>query len=68
MSNTTYGWSTRKVENGFEWAVVSSEIRAEPSASGRYIDTETLHKGTKKTRAQASGAAKKVCLSYRKAA
>lgn len=61
----TYGWNTKKQANGtYTWSVNQTIWNAE---AGR-ATSETLHSGTKRTRARAAGQAKRVCLHYRRKA
>ena len=55
----TYGWSTKKVDDGYEWQVTGVTYQK---------PTAVLAKGKAKTRPQAVAAAKKAVMKYRKPA
>lgn len=58
----TYGWKTTKAANGFEWNL----YKIEWSEELQHGVTTVLKAGISKTRAQASGIAKKWVLYARK--
>ena len=51
-----HGWNTKKVEGGVEWNVYSVEYNQ---------PVTIIQSGTRKTRAQAAGMAKKLVRYYR---
>ena len=58
----TYGWNTTQTDQGFNWSIVRTEWNAE---IGRATCT-TIKAGASATRAQATGAAKRWVLFFRR--
>jgi|TARA_R100000501_G_C2629618_1_gene124399 hypothetical protein len=54
-----YGWSTKKVSNGFQWRVTKSTERKKPNAMGHYLDTKMVKSGVTTSRAKAALRGKK---------
>ena len=54
-----YSWATKKTANGYAWTVTQNQSRKTPNCAGLYVDHEIVKLGERKTRAQASGTAKR---------
>jgi hypothetical protein len=54
-----FSWSTTKTANGYGWKVYEIIGRATPNAEGHYAEYADVKTGTRPTRAQASGEAKR---------
>ena len=62
--NVFYGWSTKKVANGFSFSVVKNTSRDIANDQGRYVDMAVVRAGVCKTRAIAIANAKKIMMQY----
>lgn len=57
MTNLVYGWRTQKTATGFNWVVYSM---------GYKIETVVLEMGNRPNRSQATAAAKRAVMKYRR--
>ena len=62
------GWNTTKITNGFKYTVYQTIVLETPNTNGRYAESVILQTGTRETRAQAVGIAKRWMRYYRRAA
>lgn len=61
-------WNTTKTAEGYKFTVYHIVPRTEPNEKGHYADTVTLNEGICKTRAKASGLAKRWTLYHKRTA